>query len=67
MSAVEALPQELQFICDSQDVEPIREHIGAAADGYDAFFVHAVDGEYVEVWGICGTVPYNSKLTSRLL
>ena len=67
MSAVGALPIELQFVSDSQDVAPIKERIGESAQGYDAFFVAIQDGDYVEVWGICGIIPYRSKLTSRLL
>jgi hypothetical protein len=67
MSAVGALPMELQFISDSQDVTAVKERIGEPAQGYDAFFVAIQDGDYVEVWGICGIVPYVTKLTSRLL
>jgi len=67
MSAVGALPQELQFVSDSQDVAPIKEHIGESAADYDAFFVHVQNGDYAEVWGICGIVPRNTKLTTRLL
>ena len=67
MSAVAALPTELQFVSDSQDTAPIKEYIGDSASGYDAFFVHVENGDYTEVWGICGIIPYNSKLTTRLL
>ena len=67
MTAIAALPKDLQFISDSQDVAPIKEHIGESASGYDAFFVRVEDGDYAEVWGICGIVPYRSKLTTRLL
>jgi hypothetical protein len=67
MSAVGALPKDLQFVSDSQDVAPIKEYIGESAQGYDAFFVAIQDGEYREVWGIVGIIPYNTKLTSRLL
>jgi hypothetical protein len=67
MSVVGALPQALEFVSDSQDVAPIKEHIGESAEGYDAFFVSIADGDYTEVWGICGIVPYRSKLTTRLL
>jgi len=66
MTCVNALPQELEFVSDSQDVEPIKEYIGEPANGYDAFFVHVANGDYAEVWGMCGTVPYLSKLVSRL-
>lgn len=72
MSAVAALPKELQFVSDSQDVDVVKDAIrGRGVDDslelYDAFFVHVADGDYSEVWGICGIVPYNSKLTTRLL
>lgn len=67
MTAVAALPKHLEFVSDSQDVEAIKQHVGAPADGYDAFFISVADGDYTEVWGIVGIVPYNTKLTSRLL
>lgn len=67
MSAVGSLPNELLFVSDSQDVKVIKEHIGETANDYDAFFVNVSDGDYTEVWGIVGIVPYLSKLTSRLL
>jgi len=66
MTAVAAISQGLQFVSDSQDVQAIRELIGESASGYDAFFVGVADGDYSEVWGICGIVPYNTKLTTRL-
>ena len=66
MSVVAALPVELQFVSDSQDVQTIKEYLGSIAEGYDAFFVNVVDGDYSEVWGIVGIVPRESKLTSRL-
>ena len=66
MSAVAALPQELQFVSDSQDVAAVKEHLGPEAQDYDAFFVAVADGDYTEVWGMCGCVPYLSKLVSRL-
>ena len=67
MTVVGALSKRLQFVSDSQDVQAVRESIGKSADGYDAFFVDIADGDYIEVWGICGVVPYTSKLTTRLL
>jgi len=79
MTCIAALPAYLQFVSDSQDIAPIKEHLGKQipcessitgylnVEGYDAFFVSIADGDYVEIWGICGIVPYNSKLTTRLL
>jgi hypothetical protein len=67
MRTVACLTGEFQLVSDSQDVVPIKEHIGEAANGYNAFFVRIENGDYVEVWGMCGIVPYLSKLISRLL
>ncbi len=67
MRTVANLGQHLQLVTDSQDVQAIREYLGKDAGNYDAFFVAVQDGEYTEVWGMCGIVPYNSKLVSRLI
>ena len=66
MSVVASLGKHLQFVSDSQDVQAIREYLGNDAGNYDAFFVAIADGDYTEVWGMVGIVPYNSKLVSRL-
>ena len=67
MRTVSSLGQHLQLVSDSQDVQAIREHLGEDAGSYDAFFVAIADGDYTEVWGMVGIVPYNSKLVSRLI
>lgn len=67
MRAVANLGSHLQLVSDSQDVQAIREHLSKDAGNYDAFFVAIKDGDYVEVWGMVGIVPYNSKLVSRLV
>lgn len=58
---------DLQFLSDSQDVQAVKDYIGKSAFPYDAFFVSVSDGDYSEVWGIIGIVPYLSKLTTKLL
>ena len=67
MRMVANLGSHLQLVSDSQDVQAIREYLGKDAGGYDAFFVAIEDGDYVEVWGMVGIIPYNSKLVSRLI
>lgn len=71
MSSVASLNNrtDLQFISDSQDTAAIRFDFGPAWDGfeYDSYFVAVADGEYKEIWGMCGTVPYLSKLVTRLV
>lgn len=67
LNAVRNLGAHLQFVSDSQDVQAIHEHLGPESLDYDAFFVDIKDGEYSEVWGIVGIVPYLSKLASRFV
>lgn len=62
MRTVANLGKHLQLITDSQDVRAVREYLGERAGNYDAFFV-----DYTEVWGMCGIVPYMTKLVSRLI
>ncbi len=66
MSVVASLPKHLQLVSDTQDAQAIREYLGKDAGNYDAFFVAIVDGDYTEVWGMVGIIPYNSKLVSKL-
>lgn len=51
---------------DSQDVAPIKCAI-KGADEFDSFFVKTGDGEYLEIWGICGIIPYTHKNAYRIL
>lgn len=58
---------EWVFVSDSQDVQPVRDSLPKGiGDDYGAFFVKVGDGEYLEVWGIHGTVPYTHKNAYRL-
>lgn len=52
---------DYNFVCDSQDVQAIRDDLGITSNDYDSFFVLVGDGEYIEVWGMYGTVPYLNK------
>lgn len=60
---------DLQFLSDSQDTAAIRYDFGSEWDGfeYDSYFVAIADGEYTEIWGMSGTVPYKSKLVTQLV
>lgn len=60
------IPAEAILCTDSQDCDAIRENVGPDAAEYDSFFVIIGDGDYSAVWGFCGYVPYNSKLTILL-
>lgn len=65
---VSELNPELQFISDSQDVQPIREHLGLTLpdNQFDSFFAGQKDGDYSEVWGMFGIVPYNERAVYRV-
>lgn len=51
------------FISDSQDVTEIKNnYLPAEIRGeFDSFFVKEENGEYVEIWGMEGIVPYLYK------
>ena len=58
------------FVSDSQDVAEIKKYLPTnkkLLDSYDSFFVRIEDGEYIEIWGVAGIVPYLDKLACRLL
>ena len=63
---VDELGKALQFISDSQDVEAIKGDFPGLADDYDSFFVLTGDGDYIEVWGMHGIVPVNSRMVARV-
>lgn len=56
----------LQYIAVDSDVESIREYLGGIGNDYDAFFVSVVNGDYSQIWGIEGIVPYLEKTAYRL-
>jgi len=68
ISSVAALNNrtDLQFISDSQDVESVHDTVKNSQD-YNAFFVKIENGEYTEVWGMVGIIPYLSKMVSKLV
>jgi len=55
------------FVSDSQDVEAVRDALGAVAVGYDSFFVRLGEGDYEEVYGMEGVVPKLCKTVYKIL
>jgi hypothetical protein len=49
-----------------RDIEFIKEHIGAGEE-FGHFFVDTDAGEFVEVWGVHGNVPYKAKTAYRVV
>ena len=64
---VSQVPDEAEFISDSQDVDAVRELVGPDAQGYDSFFVIVGDGDYDAVWGMYGIVPNDDKQVARVV
>lgn len=63
---IKNLPENAQFVSDSQEVNSIKEFLGRAANKYDSFFVIVGDGEYDAVWGMYGIIPYLYKEVKKL-
>lgn len=59
--------KDLQFISDSQETEVIKSRLGRKAKEFDSFFVRVEDGEYAEVYGMMGTVPYLNRQVVQLV
>ena len=67
-STVAALADDLVFLSDSQDVYHLTEYFGGRVQHrFNAYFVRAVDGEYVEVWGMFGIIPFLARPVYRIL
>lgn len=58
--------QDLQFIDLSQDIKIIKEYIGQEARDYDSFFIKIENGDYTEVYGMEGIIPYMNKFLYRI-
>lgn len=70
----------LEFASDSQDVESVREYIPVAVlysnddeenpivyQKYDSYFVEVQEGDYTQIWGMIGIVPYITKSLVKIL
>ena len=67
-ATVRELPPTLFFTANSQDVEAIDRYLGPRLqERFYSYFVWAVDGEYIEVWGMYGFVPYLDREVYRVL
>jgi len=59
---------ELMLITDSQDVQAIKEYLGSGEwlDDYDSFMVEVLDGDYGDIFGFSGIIPYSSYPVYRI-
>ncbi len=69
------LDPELSFLSDSQDVNDIKKYLGYVSNprtgkgialDFHSFFVGQEDGDYTQIWGMSGIIPYNNKEVVRL-
>lgn len=70
VSSVENLEKKkpyLQLVTQDTDVQAIKDYLGKKAEDYDSFLVKVGDGDYDEVWGMEGNVPYLNKTAYRLM
>jgi hypothetical protein len=65
---VDKLPnKDYIFVSDSQDTKEIKSCIGRKTYGFDSFFVLVRDGDYLEVWGMKGIIPYLYKELTKII
>lgn len=57
---------QLTFVSEPMECQIIHDEIGENADGFDAFFVEVVNGEYVRVFGMYGTTPHAYRTLTTL-
>ncbi len=59
---------EFSLVTLSQDVESVKEMFGnrQAVKEFDGFLVKEEDGDYSEVYGFTGSVPYNNKTVYKV-
>lgn len=57
--------QAIQFVTDSQDVQAVKNMVPGASN-FDSFFVKVQDGDYSEVYGMQGCVPWLERTIERI-
>ena len=56
---------EYQLLMDSQEVEAVLEHLGVK-EKYSFLLVKLEEGDYKEVWGGTGAIPYVWEKVKRI-
>jgi len=59
--------QDLIFVSDNQDIKFIKDFISETKKDYDSFFVKIENGDYTEIYGIYGIIPYLSKKVYQII
>jgi len=55
---VKDIPNEFELVTDSQEIGSIAANLGIDLDDYGCLFVEVLDGEYGQVYGCSGNIPY---------
>ena len=65
---VDDLSETLQLATNSQDVDWIKDHLGNHIDVLDfgGFLYQVEGGDFTEIYGFFGNVPYNEKPVFRI-
>ena len=58
---------DLVFVENNQDINFIKDYLGEKASEFDTFFVKIDEGDYIEVYGVFGNVPYLEKEIYRII
>lgn len=59
---------DMLLVTDSQDVDALRNTSGIDSEKeFDGYFAKIKDGDYEEIWGFEGIIPYTYKNVFRLL
>ncbi len=72
---INMLSKDLILVNDSQEAAEVCRHLGQVLTAFEdetgvqptSFFVRVVDGDYTEVWGFVGIVPWYTKLAWRIV
>lgn len=59
--------KDLILVDSGYEKEAIIQHIGRRAKEFDSFFVRVEDGDYAEVYGMKGTIPYLNRNVEQLV
>lgn len=67
VKTISELPDDLILVDRDYEVRDLNAFFGLSEDeAFGGFFVRVKDGDYDEVWGFYGTVPYFDKLAWRI-
>jgi hypothetical protein len=55
---IKDIPKHFELVTDSQDIDAIADNLGVDLDDYGCLFVEILEGEYGQVYGCSGIIPY---------